>query len=1055
MAAAMAMLVVVSVAEVSTAYASPPSIAGFTSAGNGAAAAPQTCNLQTNPDSAACLQDVCTATNCPAATFYGNAAAGGTIGEQIFSSTQAIGQTESTSQAIDQEPGATGLAQSGQPTTFYQPGAIGSASGALIDSAETANLTSLQSACSASWPSTMSEFTTYAVQPQSSLDTLCTGQISAMLASARTNGVAGLPMSGLTQSAQAAETALDQMTTLASSIDGTGKGCNVPPACNVASQQIVQSAAEQWNQDITFGDYIDPNTNTEVLPSLTSACQDLPTTVTVGTASGAAAALSTLADDMNAALDQPGVQTLANDCAYGASYTAVTGLYPNLSAYAANPLTNLTNPSNASTTQLPGFPASEQSMLTGFVANMLAAASPTSADFSSYFNSCTSASVDIPPASTTTVIGAPTSTSTTTANSVPVAVCGEPQGSTIVWSPVASEDWDGVTFPDQTAQVIAPGCGNYPQGDTVDYTYVFTPQIVGSGTIVAICNDSCTVSVNGTVVGSYNDGNSNSNFPPPSVIPVQFTSGPNYIVVANTNSQENMGALIAGYGAFGTALGPVFQSNGTWQITTSSTTVTPGAPGTPTTVTIPGPGVTASATTCNAVVRCMGTGCHDVINSPNTGFAEAATALQALKMMQTDIQCSSGTSIAADNCQPIVFGGNPYNCRTFLGVSQTTGFTSNCCNEGLQVPVPPIGQYISGLMDVYNIATTPMVDSWAMSFTPVSTVANGITTEFSGVESWGESAYANLSAWSTDAWRYVSAPFKNLAEQIGNSLGVAGGGAEGAVCTLSGAGNGVVNYGGLLGPIKNAIYQQVFNLVKSIVGPSNTALAEDIMAPFAPTGSFPDNPVATYINGFAGDVMLAYTVYQLATIITQLITACTNEEFQLGYYRKSNDCTAVGSYCSASVPVLGCVTTKYVWCCYQNPLSNIIASQIRLNQPAIAGGYGSAKNPTCGGFTPAQLAAVDWSQINLSQWLAMLEQGGLFQGTNAAAASVFTPNVASEPSTVYTTSGATGEAPAIANNLVGGGTVTDQNGQPGDTAADNLAREFSTQGNAGSSTTTP
>jgi hypothetical protein len=696
-------------------------------------------------------------------------------------------------------------------------------------------------------------------------------------------------------------------------------------------------------------------------------------------------------------------------------------------------------------------------MMTGFVANMLAAASPTASEFSGYFNSCSSASVNVPGGTTTTQIGAPSSTSTTTETTTPVAVCGAPQGTTIVWSPVSTQDWSGVTFPDQNAQVIAPGCGDYPQGDVVNYAYAYQSTSAQSGSIVALCNDSCTVSVNGTVVGSYNDQSATDNFPPPTVMPVQFIQGTNYIVVSNQNTFQNMGVLIAGYGPGGESQGPIFQSDGNWQITTNTTTVTPGTPGTPTTVSIPGPGVTTTATTCNAVVRCLGTGCHNVINAPNTGFAEAATALQALKMMQTDIQCANGTSIAGDNCQPIVFGGNPYNCRTFLGISQTAGFTSNCCNEGLAVPVPPIGQYISGLMDIYSIATTPKVDAWAMSFTPVSTAVDGINTEFSGVESWGESAYGNLSAWSTDAWRYVSAPFKNIGEQMGNAFGLGGGLAQTAASTASGAAGGTVSYGGILGPIKDAIYKQVYSLVQSIVGPSNTALAEDIMAPFAPTSAVESegNSVALDINAFASDVMIAYTVYQLATIITKLLTACTNEEFQLGYYRKSNDCTAVGSYCSASVPLLGCVTTRHVWCCYQNPLSNIIASQIRQDQPAIAGGYGSPQNPSCAGFTPAQLASVDWSQINLSQWLAMLEQGGLFQGTNSQAASIFTPNVASEPSTVYTSSGTTGEAPAIANSIEGGGPVMDQNGQPGDTAADNLAREFSPQGNSGNSTTTP
>lgn len=194
--------------------------------------------------------------------------------------------------------------------------------------------------------------------------------------------------------------------------------------------------------------------------------------------------------------------------------------------------------------------------------------------------------------------------------------------------------------------------------------------------------------------------------------------------------------------------------------------------------------------------------------------------------------------------------------------------------------------------------------------------------------------------------------------------------------------------------------------------------------------------------------MLAYAVYQLATMITSMLTACTNAEFELGYNRKEDDCSSVGSYCAVSVPVLGCVETQHVFCCYANPLSEIIASQIREFQPSVAGNYGTARNPNCGGFTPTQLAAVNWSEINLSAWTAMLAQAGIMTSTDAEAQAVDTPNAASHPS---------GDDNSIAQTVAPGqsGTVTDQNGTAGDSALDNLEREFSAQGNGASSTTSP
>jgi hypothetical protein len=133
-----------------------------------------------------------------------------------------------------------------------------------------------------------------------------------------------------------------------------------------------------------------------------------------------------------------------------------------------------------------------------------------------------------------------------------------------------------------------------------------------------------------------------------------------------------------------------------------------------------------------------------------------------------------------------------------------------------------------------------------------------------------------------------------------------------------------------------------------------------------------------------------YMVYQILQIIGNLLTACKNEEFKLGQKRKLHACQNLGTYCVTKV--LGiCMEHKDVFCCYASPLSRIIASQIRIGQPNVAGGYGTAQNPQCGGFTVQQLAAVDWAEVSLSAWQAMLQNAGLISGSNAQGAATYTP----------------------------------------------------------------
>ena len=125
-------------------------------------------------------------------------------------------------------------------------------------------------------------------------------------------------------------------------------------------------------------------------------------------------------------------------------------------------------------------------------------------------------------------------------------------------------------------------------------------------------------------------------------------------------------------------------------------------------------------------------------------------------------------------------------------------------------------------------------------------------------------------------------------------------------------------------------------------------------------------------------VSAIYTAYVVATMIIQMVYACEPEEYEMISNRELGNCHFVGSYCKSKV--LGaCIEKRQVYCCYQSPLSRIMNEQIRL-QGDILGiefdGFGTAKEPKCNGIPLDKIDKVDWDRVDLSEWIATLDQTG-------------------------------------------------------------------------------
>ena len=98
------------------------------------------------------------------------------------------------------------------------------------------------------------------------------------------------------------------------------------------------------------------------------------------------------------------------------------------------------------------------------------------------------------------------------------------------------------------------------------------------------------------------------------------------------------------------------------------------------------------------------------------------------------------------------------------------------------------------------------------------------------------------------------------------------------------------------------------------------------------------------------------------------------EGVRAGAKRELKACHNVGGYCKSKV--LGwCIEKRDAYCCFNTPLARILNEQIR---PQLGRGWGSAKNPDCKGINVQDFSRVDWSRVNLDEWLAILFETGHF-----------------------------------------------------------------------------
>lgn len=338
---------------------------------------------------------------------------------------------------------------------------------------------------------------------------------------------------------------------------------------------------------------------------------------------------------------------------------------------------------------------------------------------------------------------------------------------------------------------------------------------------------------------------------------------------------------------------------------------------------------TGQSIECPGGARCMGSECFDNSNVKSGDFAYAVAMLQVAQFAEHDLDCGGdGTNIEeANDCK--VFKGEAMECKKALG-----GYV-DCCEapEGVS-----IFDYVNLTMNTLKMASA---------------------TEALAREGFSKSLTHGYWQAGTEA---ITTAGSSIIKGEWGSI----------VDSATGAFQNVLQDGaqqGIISNIQSWLMQQAYD---SMVEMGATAAADAVFQ----TGTNAAGEATIGLSSNAAMVVniigWVYMVYVIVDLLINIIWECEQKEFELGAKKETRQCSFVGSYC-ASEALGSCVEKREAYCCFGSVVARIIQEQGREQMGTT---FGEPENPTCEGLTPGQLAQLDWSKIDLSEWIGMLSMTG-------------------------------------------------------------------------------
>ncbi|KSQ21527.1 hypothetical protein APB26_31560 [Pseudomonas aeruginosa] len=334
---------------------------------------------------------------------------------------------------------------------------------------------------------------------------------------------------------------------------------------------------------------------------------------------------------------------------------------------------------------------------------------------------------------------------------------------------------------------------------------------------------------------------------------------------------------------------------------------------------------------CDGPVRCLGNECFNPTDEKSTDFAYAAASLQIAMFAENDLDCGEEGTGNAD-CR--IWKGEAMECKKAVG-----GWV-DCCEapEGVS------------LMDYVNLTMNTLQIMEKAGVINNASIIDGAWTYGKEMIS---TAWNSVFASATDA--ATGEAVKQVGEQVGLQAikqALMNKAAEWTANTFGAAAANTIFASGTVGGQAGGEYATT-----SATGTTTTATN----ATFAPM-----------LGAALSVIMWAYMIYQIANILVQIIWECEEDEFMLGAKKETKVCHYVGSYCASKTP-FGCIEKRESYCCFNSPLGRIIQEQAREQ---LGEEWGEAENPQCGGLRIEEISKLDWSKIDISEWVGLLQLSG-------------------------------------------------------------------------------
>jgi len=124
--------------------------------------------------------------------------------------------------------------------------------------------------------------------------------------------------------------------------------------------------------------------------------------------------------------------------------------------------------------------------------------------------------------------------------------------------------------------------------------------------------------------------------------------------------------------------------------------------------------------------------------------------------------------------------------------------------------------------------------------------------------------------------------------------------------------------------------------------------------------------------GMAASAAVSATVIGLVIMVILMIimsfAACSPEDMQTELKLGAPGiCHYIGTYCNTHDFAGGCITTMQQYCCFNSRLAKLIQEGAKEQLPGL-GGWGTPESPNCAGMKVSELADVDFSKIDLTEF---------------------------------------------------------------------------------------